>query len=112
MIDALWSFEFSSNAGALGAGVAVIETGRFLGGDSSFMYVGNVRVDNGFVLADLTISKYSNTGGLESIFGPATTFHIKASAPIDAQRMVFRGHLVENPALQITAVAVRRAEVP
>lgn len=112
MIDALWSLEFSSNAGSLGTGIAVIEAGRLIGGDGSFVYVGTVCVENGYVLVKLTVTKYNDKAGLEPMFGPVNEFHVHASAPIDAQSMVFRGHAVEHPAVQMSAVAVRRAELP
>lgn len=40
MIEALWSVEFMSNLQGAGAGVAVFETGRVLGGDAGYTYVG------------------------------------------------------------------------
>ncbi len=90
----------------------MIETGRLLGGDSAYMYIGTVRVDGGAVHVALTIKKYSNTGGMQSVFGPVNEFHLNLQAKIDPQRMVFTGHVVENPALKITVEAVRRAELP
>lgn len=40
MLEALLSVEFVSNVQGSGAGVVVIETGRILGVDSSYLYVG------------------------------------------------------------------------
>jgi T3SS negative regulator,GrlR len=112
MIEALWSVEFSSNVGFIGAGVVVIETGRVLGGDSGFMYVGNVRVEQSTVHIDVKVSRYSDVLTLPSIFGSLQTFHLKVSGPLNATNISFTGHVVENPALQIKVNAVRRAELP
>lgn len=38
MLEALWSVEFVSNTDGEGAGVAVLETGRILGGDGQYYY--------------------------------------------------------------------------
>jgi rRNA processing protein Gar1 len=111
-IEALWSVEFSSNVGSIGAGVAVFETGRVLGGDSAFMYVGSYKTDNGTVHSDIHVTKYNNIGHMQSIFGPLTSFHIKVSGKTDPQSMVLTGVVVEQPQLQITIKATRRAELP
>jgi rRNA processing protein Gar1 len=112
MIEALWSVEFGSNLGIIGAGVAVFETGRVLGGDSAFMYVGNYKTENGTVHSDIHVTKYNNIGHMQSIFGPLTSFHIKVSGKSDPQLMVLTGVVVEQPQLQITIKATRRAELP
>ncbi len=38
MLEALYGVEFTSNMNYGGYGVVVLETGRILGGDSSFVY--------------------------------------------------------------------------
>ncbi len=112
MLEALWSVEFGSNVGSFGAGVAVFETGRVLGGDSAFMYVGNYKTDNGVVYSDIRVTKYNNLSGMQSIFGPLTSFNLKVSGKADAREMVLTGSVVENPQLQITIKAARRVELP
>lgn len=112
MLEALWSVEFNSNLGTIGAGVAVFETGRVLGGDSAFMYVGNYKTDNGMVYSEIHVTKYNNIGHMQSIFGPLTSFHIKVSGKADAQSMTLTGTVVEQPQLQIIIKATRRAELP
>jgi hypothetical protein len=112
MIEALWSVEFGSNLGILGAGVAVFETGRVLGGDSAFMYVGNYKVVNDIVQSDIHVTKYNNIGSMQSIFGPLTNFNLKVSGKLDRQTIVLTGIVVEQPQLQITIKATRRVELP
>ncbi len=112
MIEALWSVEFGSNLGSIGAGIAVFETGRILGGDSAFMYIGNYKTENGTVHSDIHVTKYNNLSHMQSIFGPLTSFHIKVSGKSDQKSMVLTGVVVEQPQLQITIKATRRAELP
>ena len=112
MLEALWSVEFGSNVGSIGAGVAVFETGRVLGGDSAFMYVGNYKTDSGVVHSEIRVTKYNNLSGMQSIFGPLTSFNLKVSGKADPKEMVLTGSVVEQPQLQITIKAVRRVELP
>ena len=112
MIEALWSVEFVSNTHSIGAGVAVFETGRVLGGDSSFMYVGDYKTENGIVHSNIHVTKYSNIGNMQSIFGPLTSFNLKVSGAVDPQTMVLTGTMIEQPQLQITIKAIRRVELP
>lgn len=112
MLEALWSVEFGSNVGSFGAGVAVFETGRVLGGDSTFMYVGNYKTDNGVVHAEIHVTKYNNLSNMQSIFGPLTSFNLNVSGKADPKEMVFIGSVIEQPQLKITIKAVRRVELP
>ncbi len=100
MLEALWSVEFGSNLNTIGAGIAVFETGRVLGGDSAFMYVGSYEVKNGTVTANLEITKYSTTGNMQSIFGPLSKFHLEVSGKVDEKKMTLTGHVKENPSLK------------
>ena len=112
MIEALWSVEFKSNMQSLGSGVVVIETGRVLGGDAGFLYVGNVKVVNEIVHVNIKVTRYSTVLGLPSIFGNWNEFHIEATGPLNSTNILFQGHVVENPELKITVQATRRAELP
>ncbi|WP_289283443.1 MULTISPECIES: GrlR family regulatory protein [unclassified Methylophaga] len=49
MIEALYGVEFESNMNDAGYGVVVLETERILGGDSSFVFVGNYKLENGII---------------------------------------------------------------
>ena len=112
MLEALWSVEFDSNLATIGAGIAVFETGRVLGGDSAFMYVGSYEVRNETATARIKCTKYSTIGNMQSIFGPLNKFHLELSGKPDEKAMTLTGHVVENPALKITIKAIRRAELP
>ena len=110
MLEALWSVEFVSNLEAVGAGVAVFETGRVFGGDSQYYYLGSFRVVNGVAKADIEVNHYF--GPLSSIFGPLTKFNLKLTGQPNNPVMELSGHLVENPKLQIYIRLTKRADLP
>ena len=112
MIEALWSVEFLSNMNSVGSGIVVIETGRVLGGDSAYMYIGDIRVEQSTVHAVIRVTQYSSVMGMTSIFHPLTQFTLKVSGPLSATDILFNGYVVEQPGLQIAVRAVRRAELP
>ncbi len=109
-IDGFWTVNFDSNSGNLGSGVVVIDKGRVFGGDSGFMYTGNVNVEGSIVHVDIDISRHSDFP-IQSIFGQMSNFHLKVSGSPNSENFVLTGNLVENPALTITIVGVRRAEL-
>ena len=112
MLEALWSIEFISNMDSLGTGVAVLETGRILGGDSTFMYVGNYRVDNGRINAEIKVTKYSNAINLPSIFGELQEFNVKVSGKVDRETIILSGHELSNSSMKVDIKATRRVELP
>lgn len=114
-IEALWSVTFASNANRAGGGVVVIETGKILGGDAMFTYVGNIRVtpDGETAIADVHCRQYrDDIPGHASIFGPIKEFNLKLEGPYSEQRMLLDGHLVEDPRLKIRIELIRQAELP
>lgn len=106
MLEALWSVEFQSSFGMHGNGVAVFETGRVLGGDSSMIYVGSFHVENGTIDADINVKKYANVPGMVSVVG-LNDFNLKVTGKPDAKSMTLVGYVVEDPARRITINAVR-----
>lgn len=111
MLEALWSVEFQSNFGMHGNGVAVFETGRILGGDSTMIYLGSFKVENGVIHSDIGVRKYANAPGITSVVG-LNEFNLKVTGKPDPQTMVLSGYVVEDPARKITIRAIRRAELP
>lgn len=110
MLEALWSVEFVSNVEGAGAGVAVLETGRVLGGDSSYFYVGTYRMDGSDVRASLRVTHYA--GPPNSIFGNAREFTLEVVGRPAHDSFLASGHVAENPALNIAIRLTRRAELP
>ena len=111
MLEALWSVEFQSSFGMRGNGVAVFETGRVFGGDSSMIYVGSFRVENGAIHSDINVKKYASVPGMASVVG-FDNFNLKVTGKPDPNNMMLSGYVVEDPARKITIQAVRRAELP
>ena len=110
MLEALWSVEFVSNMQSFGAGVAVLETGRIFGGDSTYFYVGSYDLVNGMVHAEVTVTHYA--GERNSIFGPHDKFSIVATGKPETNVFKMDGHVKENPSMKIAARLTRRAELP
>lgn len=109
-IEALWAVQFVSTAQRVGGGVVVYETGRILGGDSAFVYVGSGGVKDGIFSATVACKQYG--GGMESVFGPIKEFTLQLSGPVDEQCMQLRGSIVGYPQMQLTAILTRAAELP
>lgn len=110
MLEALWSVEFVSNVQGYGAGVAVFETGRILGGDASFYYVGNYKVENGTLIAEIKVVNYR--GEPNSIFGPLKEFTLHVSGKPQSPEFEVAGNMAERPELHILIRLTRRAELP
>ena len=61
-IEALWTVAFGTGETPnemVSAGVLVLETGRVLGGDSAYAYVGSFQVDRGDVSGTLRIIRHN-----------------------------------------------------
>jgi len=110
MIEALWSVEFISNLQGAGAGVAVFETGRVLGGDAGFTYIGTYQANGGTLKAEVVVSKYNATGF--SVFGDLQKFTLRLEGVPKHDTFDVQGYVVENPNLKIVIRLTRRAELP
>jgi len=112
MLEALWSVEFSSNVNDFGAGIVVLETGRVLGGDNQYTYVGSYKINptGEEISADVVISHYAGPG--LSIFGPAKQFQVRLSGQPQRDRFTMRGQVAGRPDLLVEARFVRRSELP
>lgn len=74
MLEALWSVTFVVPNGDYGAGVVVLENGTVRGGDSSYYYVGNFRVKDDVLIAEVTINHYF--GAPNNVFGNIQKTHV------------------------------------
>ncbi len=110
MLEAMYGVEFVSNMDDGGYGVVILETGRILGGDSSFVFVGNYEVKNGIFIADIKCTNDRNT--LLSIFGDITEFNLHLEGKPKHNEFVVQGHMKENPEMKIAVKLTRRAELP
>lgn len=110
MLEALWSVEFESNLGRLGTGVAVFETGRILGGDAHYLYVGSYDNEHGKTKANVRVTLYA--GPPNSIFGSLKEYHLILEGEAKHDVFDLRGHLKEEPNRKIKVELTRRAELP
>lgn len=110
MLEALWSVDFSSNVQGFGSGVVVLETGRVLGGDAQYFYVGSYSVENGVAYAKVNITHYA--GPPNTVFGQAKSVTLQFSGKPDHNQFELQGSVVGNPALSIRVRFTRRAELP
>jgi len=110
MLEALWSVEFVSNVQGFGAGVAVMETGRILGGDSRYIYVGSFAIENEDLKVKVKVTHYF--GEPYSIFGPRSEFNLTLTGKPAHDGFEMQGHMIEDPNLRIGVRLTRRAELP
>lgn len=110
MLEALWSVEFVSDAGFTGAGVAVFETERILGGDNRYTYVGWYKVVGGIMQAEIEVKHYS--GDPQSVFGTDRQFSLSLTGKPEYDAFQVFGNRVEAPDRRIAIQLTRRAELP
>ena len=109
MLEALWSVQFKTNANYAGSGIAVFETGRVLGGDATYYYVGNYKVKDNVVTANIKVTHYA--GPLDNVFGPLKEVNLTVSGEIGHDSFVVSGTAKEAPGT-IFIRLTRRAELP
>ncbi len=113
MLEAMYGVEFVSNVvdvNNIGCGVVVLETGRILGGDSSFIYIGNYETNDGTIQAKI---KCTNDRELaHSIFGDVKEFTLQVEGKLDHNEFLLHGYVIENPEMKIGINLTRRAELP
>ncbi len=110
MIEALYGIEFQSSMEDGGYGVVVLETGRILGGDSSFVFVGDYNVKNNIVRANVKCTNYRKS--LQSIFGDIDEFNLHLEGRPSDNEFILKGHMVEDPSKKIGVKLTRIAELP
>lgn len=82
MLEALWSVTFVvPSSGNYGAGVVVLENGTVRGGDSGYYYVGNFRVKDDTIIAEVSINHYF--GAPNNVFGNIQKTQVTLSGKID-----------------------------
>ena len=110
MLEAMYGVEFVSDMDDGGYGVVVLETGRILGGDSSFVFVGNYEVKNEVCTANIKCTNDRNI--LQSIFGDIAEFNLYLEGKPEHKEFILHGYMEENPDMKIAVKLTRRAELP
>jgi hypothetical protein len=112
MIDALWSMTFSSNQapGLKGSGVVVIENGRIRGGDSMFLFIGDVMVQNDTVKARVRVKQYASPPNMKSLTGRSDYVGL-FQGKIDRNNIRLNGTVEGAPQAKLTVDLTRQAEL-
>lgn len=111
MLEALWTVHFHANTGQYGGGVVIFETGRVLGGDSDYAYVGHFTYKTGKPL-DVTLTVSNHSGRRHSVFGDRETFTLKLSGEPEHDGFDLTGHLEDDPDMRIAIRLERFEELP
>jgi hypothetical protein len=91
----LWAVYFvAPNQGDYGAGVVVLENGTIRGGDSNYYYVGDFRVKDDTLIANVSINHYF--GQLNNIFGPVEKINVSLSGNINYEEFTLTGNSIET----------------
>lgn len=110
MLEALWSIEFVSGTGGFGSGVVVLESGRVLGGDAQYFYVGSYAVVDHSINATVKITHYAGQG--MSVFGQAREVTLNLTGTPAHDSFEVAGSVVGAPQASIRIRFTRRAELP
>lgn len=109
MLEALWSVTFVvPSSGNYGAGVVVLENGTARGGDSYYYYVGNYKVKEEIIVADVSINHYF--GQPNNVFGNIKKTRVTLSGKIDYETFELTGKS-EDMNLPIVVRFQRLAEI-
>lgn len=114
MLEALWTIRFTSIRGA-GAGVVVLETGRVLGGDGQFVYVGSYRAQpDGTVVAEIDATEHTHIPGAGSVLGPHKQYRLTLTGKPDQdwKTMKMSGYAAVPQGPAISIELKRCAELP
>lgn len=113
--EALWSIEF---VGAVinnveetfdgGGGVIVFETGRVLGGDSGFTYIGDYEIKNGIMNMKARVKKFKQ--GVNPLYKDDYT--ITLTGKYDDNQFDVSGNPDEDQNYKIVIRLTRVAELP
>jgi hypothetical protein len=109
MPEALWSLEFESSLGDHGAGVVVLDTERLFGGDAQYFYVGNYKVEDHVLEADVVVQHYAGLPFL--VFGPSEVHKVTLKGEITAPIMILNGHLANDPNRTFSVKCTKRAKL-
>ena len=109
MFKGLWKVAFNSDIFS-GYGVIVFNGERILGGDSSYCYMGNYKVDNsGRIKADMKIQDHSNV--LDSIFGKMSQFNLKLEGTSNKlDRFELDGYMIEDSTKKVHVKATKLSD--
>ena len=92
-----------------GTGVIVIQEGKARGGDSAMMYVGTYEEDDSSISAILTVTRHSNTPGIQSVFG-VDNITAQFRGQVNSSLIELRGSSPQAPGIEMRATLTRLAD--
>jgi hypothetical protein len=95
----LWTVELLTDPPTPGAGVVIFEPDKVYGGDSDYYYVGKYDVKDGIMKGRVDVTNH--TGHPNALFGDAKEFSLDFEGRADSKEINLKGHLINNPELQI-----------
>jgi hypothetical protein len=107
-IDGLWTAEFGSSLGSFGGGVAIFQNGKISGGDGTYFYVGNYKIQGKEFQATLKVSPFIE--GAWSVFnttGKQLTLSLRGSLTTDREALA-QGTADEVPELKFAVRLTKR----
>ena len=114
-VEALWSIEFMSNHTRLGGyGVVVLETDRILGGDSSFVYIGEYEYDAKSGVMQAKVRCTNDRKSQISVIG-LDDFELNLKGQLNdgnSRSFTLQGQVAKRPELDLQVRLTRRAELP
>lgn len=103
--DGLYRVSFQTPLG-IGFGVAVLNGGKFSGGDSGMYYLGEYTIENGVISAEILVDQHSSMHGMESVLGTSRAT-LKLVGKVSDEGARFTGEAKEAPGLAFRASLTR-----
>jgi hypothetical protein len=112
-IEALYVVQFGdvSAAGLRNGGVVVLDSGRMLGGDSGYYYVGKYVVDGAAITADVTVTKHDPLW-INAFGDTAQELKIKLTGAVIGKTIEGYVERVDKPAIKLPVKLTWTAPLP
>lgn len=109
-LESLWTLKFQGTRWAeIGSGIAVLESGRVLGGDACFTYMGEYSVTGNKISARVNIQKFEALPGVVSGTG-MDSYWLVLEGAVESPVMTLQGHVEGAPHIKMQVVMTRRIE--
>ncbi len=109
--EGLWSIQFASDIGVVGAGVVVLETERVFGGGAQYIYLGKFKAGGKHqISAEITVTHYA--GEPYFIFGTGSEFSLQLSGTLSGDTISGVGTRVDDPSRSLRVILTKRASLP
>jgi len=100
MQEGIYHVNFSTSVGGEGWGIVVIKQGAVKGGDSGYLYIGNMAEQGDKLAGQLQISRWNP--GHVSVFGPLEKFDLHLDGENTPSGFIVQGGTASMPGVAIT----------